>query len=140
MRLGAHRGRAGRIAAAVASAAALGAVAAPPAAAKVWFNDLDGRELVWEQRVASTILGCPGNPSCRETVEGVEVRLRRGPSSRGNITRGHVRRLGRITAQGTIAFRVPRVTAGRYHLVAWMAIGDWHRWMAVSGTFRIRPR
>jgi hypothetical protein len=130
----------GRAAGAVVAAAALGAVAAPAAEAKVWFNDLAGRELRWDQRASSTIANCPGNPSCRAAVEGIVVYLRRGPVSRTAATRRDLRRLGRISASGTLSFRVPHVAAGRYHLVGWATAGDRHRWLPVSGTIRVVGR
>lgn len=126
-----------RLAAALVVAAALLAVAAPAASAKVWFAEMGGRVVYWDQRAATTILGCPGNPSCREAVEGITVYLRRGPAraaARGGI------RLGRISASGTIAFRVPHLAPGRFHLAARLPIGSQRRWSHVSGTFRIRQR
>ena len=119
------------------AAIALLAVAAPAASAKVHFAELGGRVVVWDQRVSSTILGCPGNASCRAAVEGITVYLRRGPardSGRGGT------RLGRISASGTITFRVPHLSPGRHHLVARVPSGAQRRWTPVSGTFRIRRR
>jgi len=80
-----------------------------------------------------------GARSVGVTVEGVVVYLRRGPVRRTGARRRNLRRLGRISASGRLTFRVPRVAPGRYHLVSWAAIGDWHRWMPVSGTFRVVP-
>jgi hypothetical protein len=134
---GQTRGRNGRLIVGLLFAALVAGLAAPAADAKVWFGDLQGRELSWGQRVSSTIAGCPGNDSCRATVQGVAVYLRRGPVRRTGARRRHLRRLRRISASGTLAFRVPHVVAGRYHLVAWVTIGDWDRWMPVSGTFRV---
>jgi len=115
------------------------AVAAPNVNAKVHFAEMGGRVLHWDQRATSTILGCPGNPSCRAAVEGIVVYLRRGPSRGATGGRG-ITRLGRISARGTIAFRVPHKPAGRFHLVARVPAGAKRRWTAVSGTFRIRQR
>ncbi|MEA2303297.1 MAG: hypothetical protein QOH43_577 [Solirubrobacteraceae bacterium] len=134
------RRRWGRVAGTVVGAAVMGTVAAPAAEAKVWFNDLQGRELRWDQRASSTISNCPGNPSCRAAVEGVAVYLHRGPLARTAATRRDLRSLGRISASGTLTFRVPRVAAGRYHLVAWSTAGDRHRWLPVSGTLRVVRR
>ena len=114
--------------------------AAPTASAKVHFAQLGGRVLQWDQRASSTILGCPGNPSCRDAVQGITVHLRRGPASRGAIVSRGLIRLGPISASGTIAFRVPRVSPGRFHLVARVPAGERRRWSPVSGTFRIRQR
>ena len=119
------------------AALALLAVAAPAAGAKVHFAEMGGRVVHWDQRVSSTILGCPGNASCREAVEGITVYLRRGPA-RGSGRGGT--RLARISANGTIAFRVPHLAPGRFHLVARLPAGSQRRWSPVSGTFRIRRR
>ena len=125
---------------AVAALAAL-AVTAPAAGAKVHFAEMGGRIVRWDQRVSSTILGCPGNASCREAVEGITVHLRRGPAGvRGAIDGRGLTRLGRISARGTLAFRVPHLSPGRFHLVARVPAGAARRWTAVSGTFRIRQR
>ena len=129
-----------RLAAAVVVAAALLAAAVPSASAKVHFAKMGGRVLHWDQRAASTILGCPGNPSCQEAVEGIAVYLRRGPAPRGSTGARGRTRLGRISANGTITFRVPHVSPGRFHLVARLPAGTQRRWAAVSGTFRIRRR
>jgi len=141
MAMTAHRnrtkGRDSRLVSAFVVAVMVMAVGAPAADAKVWFADLQGRELPRGQRVSSTIGGCPGNDSCRATVEGLTVYLRRGQVTRAPASRRRLRRLGRINAGGTLAFRVPHVAAGRYHLVAWVTAGDWDRWMPVSGTFRV---
>lgn len=132
------KGRAGRrLTAMVVAWAAVAAGAAPAADAKVFFADLQGRMLRWDQRVSSTIGGCPGNESCRAAVQGVTVYLRRGPVTRRAVDRRHVRRLGRISASGRLAFRVPHVTVGRYHLVARVRAGEGRRWLPVSGSFRV---
>ena len=129
-----------RLSAAVVAAVALLAGATPPASAKVTFEDMRGRVLHWDQRVSSTILGCPGNDSCRKAVEGVVVYLRRGPASRATTSRRGRHRLGAISPRGTIAFRVPHVSPGRYHLVARLPAGSDPRWARVSATFKIRRR
>jgi hypothetical protein len=128
------------VALAVATALGLLAVAVPAASAKVWFAGMGGRVVHWDQRVTSTILGCPGNASCRDAVEGVTVHLRRGPASRGAVATRRGTRLGAISARGTITFRVPRLSPGRFHLVARLPAGEQRRWSAVSETFRIRRR
>lgn len=134
------RGRDSRLVGALVVAALVAAVGASAADAKVWFNDLGRQELHWDQRVSSTIINCPGNDSCRETVEGETIYLRRGAVRRTGAKRHRLRRLGRISATGTLTFRVPHVSAGRYHLVFWSTVGDWDRWMPVSGTFRVARR
>ena len=128
------------VAVAIATALGLLAVAAPAARAKVWFGEMSGRVVHWDQRAASTILGCPGNPSCRNAVEGITVYLRRGPAARGAIGPRGLTRVARISASGTITFRVPHVSPGRFHLVARLPAGEQRRWSPVSGTFRIRQR
>lgn len=122
------------------AAVAAGTLVAAEAHAKVWFQTLEGRKLAWGQRVSATILGCPGNDSCRATVQGVTVYLRRGPVRRTGARRRNLHRVATITTSGKVSFRVPRVPPGRYHLVAWVTIGDWDRWMPISGTFRITRR
>jgi hypothetical protein len=131
------RGRHGRLMVGLFLAVMLAGLAASAAEAKVWFGDLQGRELAWGHRVSSAIAGCPGNDSCRATVEGAVVYLRRGPVRTTGAHRRHLRRLGRISSSGRLSFRVPHVAPGRYHLVTWVTIGDWDRWMPVSGAFRV---
>jgi hypothetical protein len=114
------------------------AVAAPSAEAKIYFAEMNGRVLHWDQRVSSTILGCPRNASCGEIVEGHTVYLRRGPVGSRDFDRHRLRRLGRISASGTLRFRTRHWAAGRYHLVARVPAGERRLWMSVSGYFRIR--
>ena len=130
-----------RVLAAVALAVAAVLVApAAPTAAKVFFQDMQGRVVGWDDRVSSTILGCPGNESCRAAVEGTDIYLRRGARrSPPRTTRG-LRGLGRVTENGVIAFRVPRSPAGRYHLIAAAHVGQATGPVLASGTFRIRQR
>ncbi len=113
-------------------------VGASAADAKVFFGDLEGRTFVWDQRVSSTILNCPGNDSCREGVEGVVVYLRHGRRTRSRPKLHTLERVGRVSASGTLRFRVPHVRAGRYHLVARIPTDRGRRWLPASGTFRIR--
>jgi hypothetical protein len=130
-----------RVLATAAAALALLAVTAPAAGAKVYFAQMGGRVLHWDQPASSTILGCPGNPSCREAVDGLAVYLRRGALARHDAIAGrHLTRVGKISPEGTLAFRVPHKPAGRYHLVARVTAGSQRRWVAVSAAFRIRQR
>ena len=138
---GKPRGRRSRPVVAFLLAAMVMGLAAPAAEAKVWFGDMQGRELAWGRRVSSTIAGCPGNDSCRAAVKGVAVALRRSPVRRAPTGRRRQARLGRVSAAGRLTFEVPRVRIGRYRLVARIRIGDRKRWMPASGRFRvIRPR
>ena len=114
------------------------AVTAPAAEAKIWFQEMEGRVLHWDQTASSRILGCAGNDSCGPAVDGVTVYLRAGPSRRESVDRRRVKRLARIAGGGRLAFRTPRVARGRYHLVARVPAGKTRRWLAVSGSFRIR--
>jgi hypothetical protein len=50
---------------------------APAANAKVWFQDMGGRAAHRGATVSTTIMGCPGNESCRASVEGAVVYVRR---------------------------------------------------------------
>jgi len=120
-----------------ATVSALAAAGAPAVDAKVWFRDMQGRVLRWDERVSSTILGCPGNESCRAAVEDTAVYLRRGPITRTPVERSRLRPVGRVTGRGTVVFRVPRVSAGRYHLIANAQAGEGRRLIPASGTFRI---
>lgn len=113
---------------------------AAPAAGKVWFQEMQGRVVRWDQRVSSTIGGCPGNDSCRAAVQGTPVYLRRGAPRLPPKTATSLRSIGTITADGRIAFRVPRIEPGRYHLVAEARIAKTDRLVVSSGTFRIRRR
>jgi hypothetical protein len=45
--------------------------------------------------------------------------------------------VGRVSASGRIAFRMPHVAAGRYQLFARMPAGPPTRFFRVSGTFRV---
>lgn len=119
------------------SAAAIVAIAAPSAHAKIWFGDIGGRVLEWDARVTSTIAGCPGNDSCGTAVEGTTVYLRRGRTPRNLVPRRGLRRVARVSSAGRIAFRVPRVAPGRYQLVARLRGTTDGRFFRVSGTFRI---
>ena len=125
---------------ATACALALGLLAvAAPAEAKIFFGDIGGRTLEWNQRTTATIAGCSKSSACREHVQGVVVYLRPGSRSRSRPEPGTLERLGRISADGTISFRVPRVRAGRYHLLARIPVDSGgKRWFPASGSFRIR--
>jgi hypothetical protein len=131
------RRRHGRAVVAFLFAAIVAGLAAPAAEAKIWFGDMQGRELAWGQRVSSTIAGCPGNDSCRAAVKGVAVALRRGPGRRTAHRGGPPHRLGRVSGSGRLTFLVPHVRVGRYELVARLKIGDRRRWMPASGRFRV---
>ena len=106
--------------------------------AKVFFGDVEGRSFAWDDRFSATIANCPGNDSCREAVEGTIVYLRRGQRTRSRPDPKRLTRVGRITRNGTIRFRVPHLRAGRYHLVARVRTDAGERWFPSSGTFRIR--
>lgn len=128
----------GRLALAVLTSA-VGVLAGVTAAeAKVYFGDLDGKTLRWDERVSSTIANCPGNASCMDHVEGIVVYLRPGPRARSRPDMDTLRRVGRVTRNGTIRFRVPHVRRGRYHLLARVPTDTGGRWFPVSGSFRIR--
>ena len=105
----------------------------PAAVAKVWFQDIEGRELRRGVRITTVITGCPGNPSCSAEVQGVTVLLRRDGDP-------GLRRLARINTDGRLRFRVPHVRLGRYRLMARVRIGDQRRLRAVSGRFLIVER
>ena len=135
-----HHRRIRRPLSAAGVALAVVAIAAPVADAKIWFGDLGGRRLRWDDRVSTTIANCPGNDSCRAAVEGVTVYLGRGRVTRATVDRRRLHRLGRVSANGTLAFAVPHAPAGRYHLVALVPAGDQHRWLPVSESFRVTAR
>lgn len=118
---------------------ALGLFAGVTAAeAKIYFGDLGGETLEWDERVSSSITNCAGNASCMDHVEGVVVYLRRGPRARSRPDPDTLRRVARVTRNGTIRFRVPHVSRGRYHLLARIPTDTGGRWFPVSGSFRIR--
>jgi len=130
------RGR--RVAAIAAGAALLGA--ASPAAGKVWFQHMEGRRVESGARVATVIAGCPGNPSCRTAVEGTVVYLRPVGRRCAITTAGCARRLGRVDANGRLAFHVPHLPAGRYRFVARVRTALGLRTFNASGPFRIIAR
>jgi hypothetical protein len=123
-----------RLSALLAVSVIAGLALAESASAKVWFADLGGRHLRQGQRVASVIMGCPGNPSCREAVRGARVYLRRVRKA------GHPVRLARVSPNGRIAFRVPRVAPGRYRLLARIRTYLGWRTLHASDLFWIRAR
>jgi hypothetical protein len=51
-----------------------------------------------------------------------------------------LRRLARISPSGRVAFPVPRVAVGRYHLVGRVRAGERRQLMPVSGTFQVLRR
>ena len=106
--------------------------------AKVFFGDVEGRSFAWDGRFSATIANCPGNGSCRRAVEGTVVYLRRGRRTRAVPDGKRIKRAGRVSARGTLRFRVPHVQVGRYHLVARVRTDVGPRWFPASGTFRIR--
>lgn len=92
----------------------------------------------WDQRVTTAIPGCDGNDTCRKAVEGTEVLLRTGRLRPGGPDTRSLRPLGSIGRGGRLAFAVPHVAGGEYHLVARMHFdGGGTRLVAVSGTFRV---
>jgi len=101
---------------------------APAADAKVWFQDMGGRAVHRGATVSTTIMGCPGNESCRAAVEGVAIYVRR--------VRGapELERVGRVSGSGTLRFRVPPVHTGRYRLVS----REGGRLVNASSAFSIR--
>jgi hypothetical protein len=102
-------------------AVAFALVLAAPAAGKVWFQDIGGRTIRWDQRVVASISGCAGNPGCGNVVYLRAVGGRR------------LRTLTRIDDQGRARFRVPHVAPGRYRLVAYESGRARH----VSSWFRV---
>jgi hypothetical protein len=84
---------------------------AAPAGAKVWFLDMRGQTVRWDQRVTTEIAGCADAPGCGDVVGRHHVWLRRVGGRRTLM-------LGRIDDSGRLRFRVPRVSPGRYRLVA----------------------
>ena len=127
-----------RIGAAVCTAMIVLLATAASVDAKVFFGDVSGRSFTWDSRFSSTIANCPGNESCRQAVEGTTVYLRRGARTRSKPDFDRLIRAGRISARGTLRFRVPRVRPGRYHLLARVRTDLGARWFPASGTFRIR--
>src|SRR4051794_41199255 len=82
-------------------------VTAPAAGAKVWFQDIGGRAVRRGDIVSTTIMGCPGNESCRAVVEGVVVYVRR--------VRGapELERVGRVSGGGGGRLPGPPLHPGR---------------------------
>ena len=112
---------------ALALAVVLCAVLAAPAAAKVWFLDMGGQTVRWDQRMTTAIAGCSANPGCGQLVGHRRVWLRR--------VKGHrLTSLGRIDDTGRLRFRVPRVGPGRYRLIA---EADNGRHIQASESFRV---
>jgi hypothetical protein len=87
------------------------AALAAPAAAKVWFLDMRGQTVRWDQRVTTAIAGCSASPGCGQIVGHRRMWMRR--------VKGHrLWSLGRIDDSGRLRFRVPHAAPGRYRLIA----------------------
>ena len=101
-------------------------VVVPPAAAKTWFGSVGGKTFGVGQVVVTEIAGCPIPCPPRGTV----VYL--SPAAKRDTTV----RLGVVDRAGRLRFRVPKVTAGSYRLVARPAprLGP----VQVSAPFRVR--
>lgn len=127
-----------QVGAAVSAAVLALLVGASSTDAKVFFGDVEGRSFAWDDRFSAAIANCRGNDSCRQAVEGTAVYLRRGKRTRARPDSRRLTRAGRITANGTIRFRVPHLRPGRYHLLARVRVDTGKRWFPASGTFRIR--
>ena len=123
--------------------AVLALLAPGTASAKVWFDDLQGREFEPWELVATTMAGCEdtGRAVCIPEIAGMPVyavpfngqwRTWRCKSA----ARQH--RAGRITARGQLRFRTPE-RPGRYQLVL-VAESDRPCWAAsVSAGWRVVP-
>jgi hypothetical protein len=110
-------------------AVTLAFVLAAPAAAKIWFQDIGGTTVHWDQRVVASISGCAGAPGCGDVVGRHMVYL--------HAVGGHrLRALARIDDAGRVRFRVPRIAPGRYRLVA----NESGRARQVSSWFRVTRR
>ena len=104
----------------------LSLVLAAPATAKIWFEDMGGRTVHWDQRVVASIVNCSGNPGCGDVVGRRMVYLRRVGGKR-------LHRLARVDHNGRVRFRVPHLAPGRYRLVA----HEGSQTLAVSDPFRL---
>jgi hypothetical protein len=93
-------------------------IVAQTATAKTFFRSVGGKTFVQGQVVRTEILGCRGNDACSRAVKGLRVFLAPGPPAlRGRADGGGLRPAGRVTPQGTLAFRVPG-PPGTWHLLA----------------------
>ena len=122
--------------------AVLALLAPGTASAKVWFDDLQGREFEPWELVTTTMAGCEdtGRAVCIPEIAGMPVYAvpfngqwrtwRCKPAARQH-------RAGRITARGQLRFRAPE--PGRYQLVL-VAEGERPCWAAsVSPGWRVVP-
>jgi hypothetical protein len=102
---------------------------AVPATAKIWFQDMGGRTVHWDESVVASISGCADAPGCGDVVGRHLVFLR--------AVGGHrLRALARIDDSGRVRFRVPRVAPGRYRLIA----KEGGRTLQASSWFRVLRR
>jgi hypothetical protein len=119
-------------------AALILAIAAPAAEAKIWFEDLRGRQVQPWALVRTHIAGCQEQLGCIPEIAGTPAYAlapwRRLPRSCRVAERGH--RAGRITARGVLQFRAPK-RPGRYRLVIGYQDGDVCRPMPASPVFRV---
>ena len=106
---------------------ALALALAAPASAKIWFQEMGGRTVHWDQRVTASILGCSDSPECGDMVGRHMVYVRR-------VGAKPLHRLGRISSTGRVVFRVPHLQPGRYRLYA----REGGQLFRVSEPFRIR--
>jgi hypothetical protein len=123
--------------------AALALLAPGTASAKVWFDDLQGREFAPWELVTTTMAGCEetGRAVCIPDIAGMPVYAvpfnGQWRTWRCRTAARH-HRAGRITPRGRLRFRAP-VRPGRYGLVL-VAEGDTPCWAAaVSAGWRVVP-
>ena len=112
----------------VAAVAAAALIVVPAATAKIWFQSVRGETFRAGDVVRTEILGCP-NPC---PVRGARIALGRGRTPLGRV-RPVTSILATVDRRGHVAFRIPRVRDGAYHLVARFR----GRWLAASDAFHV---
>jgi hypothetical protein len=105
----------------LAAAVIIATIAAPTAAAKIWFGSVGGDTYSTGAAVTTKIAGCP--TPC--PVAGASIALGRDRGLK-NPTRPVTRPVGVVGRRGGLTFRVPEVRRGRYRLVARVRGGRWY--------------
>jgi hypothetical protein len=117
-------------------------VVAPSASAKIWFRGVDARTYEAGQLVRAAIAGCRGNTACARAVAGVQIYVTPATPATGTWNPDTIPQprwyVGKVTRDGSIAFRIPVVKRGDYRLVARLGGSAKPRFFVASGGFRVR--
>jgi hypothetical protein len=102
---------------------------------------VDARTYEAGQVVRAAISGCRGNTACARAVAGVQIYVTRATPPRAWNPDMILRPrwyVGKVTRDGSIAFRIPVLKGGDYWLVARLGAGAEPRFFVASGSFRVQ--